>query len=239
MEGERVPTMRLLLIDDDVELTSLMQEFLGQNEMEVEAVADGTQGLARALNGGYDLVILDGMLPGLDGFEVLRQLRRRSNVPVIMLTAKVAPQDRINGLDMGADDYLTKPFGPEELVARIRAVLRRSGTGGLAPKQDMVEVGGLRVDPAAREAYLSTGACGLTNIQFEVLEYLMRHAGRAVSRDELTAVLHQRDATPFERWLDVHISQLRKKIEADGATRIHTIRGVGYMFSTSQMEAQA
>lgn len=227
--------MRLLLIDDDVDLTSLMEEFLGQNEMVVESAADGTQGLAKALNGGYELVILDGMLPGLDGFEVLRQLRRRSNVPVIMLTAKVAPKDRINGLDMGADDYLTKPFGPEELVARIRAVLRRSG-GGVAPKQEMVEAGGLRVDPAAREAYLSTGACSLTSVQFEVLEYLMRHAGRAVSRDELTAVLHQRDATPFERWLDVHISQLRKKIEADGATRIHTIRGVGYMFSVSQAE---
>jgi two-component system response regulator CpxR len=160
---------------------------------------------------------------------VLRQLRRRSAVPVIMLTARGAPSDRISGLDTGADDYLTKPFGPEELVARIRAVMRRS-SGAAAPKVDTIVIGDLRLDPATRQAYLGDGLVNVTGAQYDILEYLVRNAGRAVSRDELTSILHQRESTPFERWLDVHISQLRKKIEADGVDRIQTVRGVGYMF---------
>jgi two-component system response regulator CpxR len=227
MEGTSF--MHVLLIDDDVELTTLMREFFVEQGMELSVAHDGTQGLAKALAGEFDIVLLDGMLPQLDGIEVLRQLRRRSPVPVIMLTARGAPADRIEGLDTGADDYLTKPFGPEELVARIRAVMRRSTTSAQS-KPDSLEIGALRIDPAARLASLRGKSVAITGAQFDILEYLMRHAGRAVSRDELTSVLHQRESTPFERWLDVHISQLRKKVEADGEERIHTVRGVGYMF---------
>lgn len=223
------PAMQVLLVDDDVELSSLMQDFLRENGFELDVAHDGTQGLAKALNGNSDLVILDGMLPGVDGLEVLRQIRKRSNVPVIMLTARGAPSDRIAGLDTGADDYLTKPFGPEELVARIRAVMRRSTT--LAPvKSEALAIGELKVDAGTRDVALAGIAVNVTGAQFDILEYLMRHAGRAVSRDELTSILHQRESTPFERWLDVHVSQLRKKVESDGVERILTVRGVGYMF---------
>lgn len=227
--------MHLLLIDDDVDLSNLMRDFLASNSIALDCVHNGVQGLARAMSGEYDLVLLDGMLPGLDGIDVLRQLRRRSSTPVIMLTARGAPQDRIHGLDTGADDYLTKPFGPEELVARVRAVLRRSNSSAVR-KDPGLKIGALRIDSHQREAWLHDAGCELTNIQFEILEFLMRNAGRAVSRDELTGVLHQRESTPFERWLDVHISQLRKKIESDGQPRIHTIRGVGYMFSAAGQE---
>lgn len=222
-------TMQVLLVDDDVELTSLMQDFLRDNGFEFDVAHDGTQGLAKALNGGSDLVILDGMLPGIDGLEVLRQIRKRSNVPVIMLTARGAPSDRIAGLDTGADDYLTKPFGPDELVARIRAIMRRT-TMAAPAKSEALAIGALRVDAANREVALAEVAVSVTGAQFDILEYLMRHAGRAVSRDELTSILHQRESTPFERWLDVHVSQLRKKVESDGVERILTVRGVGYMF---------
>jgi len=221
--------MQVLLVDDDVELTSLMQDFLRDNGFELDVAHDGTQGLAKALNGGSDLVILDGMLPGIDGLEVLRQIRKRSNVPVIMLTARGAPSDRIAGLDTGADDYLTKPFGPDELVARIRAIMRRT-TLASPPKSEALVIGVLRVDAGTREVALAEVAVSVTGAQFDILEYLMRHAGRAVSRDELTSILHQRESTPFERWLDVHVSQLRKKVESDGVERILTVRGVGYMF---------
>ena len=229
--------MKLLLIDDDEELAQLVGAFLNGHGIDVETVQDGTQGLARALASSYDLILLDGMLPGLDGLEVLRQLRRRSSVAVIMLTARGAPHDRITGLDTGADDYLAKPFTPDELLARIRAVLRRMQPGG-GNKVEVLLVGGIKLDSGQREAWLNEKPCQLTSLQFEILEYLMRHAGRGVSRDELTAILHQRDSTPVERWLDVHISQMRKKIEADGVVRIHTIRGVGYMFSAPQSEGQ-
>ena len=229
--------MKLLLIDDDEELAQLVGAYLNGHGINVETVPDGTQGLARALASSYDLILLDGMLPGLDGLEVLRQLRRRSSVAVIMLTARGAPHDRIAGLETGADDYLAKPFTPDELLARIRAVLRRMQPVG-ANKVEVLSLGGIKLDSGQREAWLNDKPCQLTSLQFEILEYLMRHAGRGVSRDELTAILHQRDSTPFERWLDVHISQMRKKIEADGLTRIHTIRGVGYMFSAPQSEGQ-
>jgi two-component system response regulator CpxR len=229
--------INLLLIDDDDELAQLIEAYLSGHGIGVESVQDGTQGLAKAIAGGHDLILLDGMLPGLDGLEVLRQLRRRSSVAVIMLTARGAPQDRIAGLDTGADDYLAKPFTPDELLARIRAVLRRT-QAAVANKTEVLELGGIKLDSSQRDAWLNAKPCQLTSLQFEILEYLMRHAGRGVTRDELTAILHQRDSTPFERWLDVHISQMRKKIEADGVVRIRTIRGVGYMFSAPQSEGQ-
>jgi two-component system response regulator CpxR len=170
------------------------------------------------------------MLPVLDGFELLRQLRKRIATPVIMLTARTSQDDRIAGLNSGADDYLPKPFGPEELLARIRAVLRRTGHTDTAPPQ-IIEAGDLRLNPAAREVWRQNELVEVTSIEFDILEVLARSAGRTVTRDELTAVLYQRRATPYERSLDVHISHLRKKLERDERSLIRTIRGVGYQFA--------
>jgi two-component system, OmpR family, response regulator CpxR len=218
------------LIEDDSELTSLMTDYFTQHGFQIEAVHDGRTGLARCLEGRHDLVILDVMLPVIDGFEVLRQLRKRSAVPVIMLTARVAQPDRVAGLNAGADDYLPKPFGPEELLARIRAVLRRAGHVDAAPAQT-VEAGGLQLNSRAREAAYLGERLEITSLEFDILEILVRAAGRTVTRDELTAALYQRPATPYERSLDVHISHLRKKLERNGETPIRTIRGAGYQFA--------
>jgi two-component system response regulator CpxR len=219
----------ILLIEDDTELCTLMKDYFAQYGFRIQAAHDGGAGLSRAIGGGFDLVILDVMLPVLDGFEVLRQLRRRSATPVIMLTARTARSDRIAGLDCGADDYLPKPFEPEELLARIRAVLRRAGKAG-APAQQ-AEAGGVRLNSQTREASYLGEALDITSLEFDILELLVRAAGRAVSRDELTAALYQRKSTPYERSLDVHISHLRKKLERNGRTLIRTIRGVGYQFA--------
>lgn len=218
----------ILLIEDDAELCELMQEFFSQNSMALEVATDGRRGLARAIEGQHDLILLDVMLPGLDGFEILRLLRRRSSVPVIMLTARTEQADRIAGLEAGADDYLPKPFGPEELLARIRAVLRRTRQAGMA-KPEILEAGLLRVHTGTREASVESQRLELTGIEFDILEFLLRQAGQVVSRDQLMTVLYQREASPFERSLDVHISHLRKKL-GDSRDLIRTIRGSGYMF---------
>ncbi len=220
--------MRLLLIDDDTELCALMTEFFNQHGLEVDAVHDGRRGLARALEGRHDLVLLDVMMPGVDGFELLRQLRRRSDVPVIMLTARTAQADRVAGLEGGADDYLPKPFGPDELLARVRAVFRRVGRGQ-ASRAAARELNGIRVDAGTREAWRDGEKINLTSIEFDILDVLLAAAGRVVSRDELVSVLHQRESSPFERSLDVHISHLRRKLEPRRDV-IRTVRGVGYMF---------
>src|SRR6202790_4728004 len=163
----------ILLIEDDTELCALMADFFSQHDFSLEAVHDGRRGLARALEGRFDLIILDGMLPVLDGFELLKQLRRRRQVPVIMLTARTEQQDRIAGLDAGADDYLPKPFGPEELLARIRAVLRRAGHTGNA-KTPVVESAGLRLNSQTREVWLDNEPVELTSIEFDILDFLVR-----------------------------------------------------------------
>ena len=217
----------LLLVDDDVELCELMRDFFAQRGIRLEAAHDGRRGLARALGGGHDLVLLDVMMPGLDGFELLRLVRRQSQVPIIMLTARTAQADRVAGLDAGADDYLPKPFGPEELLARIRALLRRAGQG---PRPvEVLEAGAVRLLPSAREARCAGAVVDLTTIEYDILELLVRAAGRTVSRDELTAALYRRRASPFDRALDVHISKLRKKLGRHGSL-IRTVRGVGYLF---------
>jgi len=220
---------RILLIEDDCDLCSLMRDYLEQYGYASEAAHDGAQGLARALQGGFDLIILDVMLPLLDGFEVLRQYRKRSSVPVILLTARTAAADRIAGLDTGADDYLPKPFDPEELLARIRAVLRRAGSAEAVAAE--IEAGGVRLNLQTRAASYYGAALDLTSLEFDLLELLVNAAGRTVSRDEITAVLYQRKSTPYERSLDVHISHLRKKLERGERTPIQTIRGVGYQFA--------
>jgi DNA-binding response OmpR family regulator len=226
---DRQRQLSLLLVDDDVELCGMMSEFFAQEGHRLECIYNGREGLTAALNGSYDLVILDVMLPILDGFEVLQRLRRRKDLPVIMLTARVQQQDRIRGLDAGADDYLPKPFDPDELLARIRAVLRRSESLARTEAEEIV-IGNIRVRPTTREAWLSDQLVDLTAAEFDLLEMLMRSAGRVVSRDEITAALFEREATPYDRFLDVHISHLRKKLEG-GRGLIRTVRGVGYVFT--------
>src|SRR4029079_15317429 len=174
----------ILLVDDDAELGSLMSEFFAQHSFNLTSEHDSRRGLAKALDGAYDLILLDVMMPGLDGFQILHQLRRRSQVPVIMLTARTAQADRIAGLEAGADDYLPKPFGPEELLARIRAVLRRTRQIHALPP-DQVEINGVRLNPATREVWRGDARVDVTSAEFDVLDVLMRSAGRVVSRDQL------------------------------------------------------
>lgn len=220
---------RVLLIDDDTELATLMQEFFREHDVQLDAVHNGRAGTERALGGGYDLVLLDVMMPGLDGFEVLRQIRARSDVPVLMLTARTEHRSRIRGLEGGADDYLPKPFEPLELLARIRAILRRARPSP-AEAGAPIELSGVRLEPAARRVTVEGKPAEVTSIEYDILERLMRAAGRVVSRDELTQRLYQRPATPFERSLDVHISHLRRKL-GDAGQAIRTVRGVGYQFA--------
>ena len=227
--------MRLLLIDDDTELCSLLTEFLTGEGFAVESVHEGRRGLERAFHGGFDLVILDVMLPGLDGFEILRRLRKESRVPVLMLTARADDVDRIVGLELGADDYLPKPFNPRELAARIRAILRRyearpRAAGG------RIEANGVTLDPGTREVLSSGQPVELTTFEFDILEMLMRSAGRVLSRDALMENFYNRKATPFDRSIDMHVSHLRKKLNR-GEGLIKTIRGVGYQFSRSPEDA--
>jgi two-component system response regulator CpxR len=226
---EKTRQLSLLLVDDDAELCGMMREFFAQTGHRLECAYTGREGLTCALNGSHDLVILDVMLPVLDGFGVLTQLRRRKATPVIMLTARVQQQDRIQGLDAGADDYLPKPFDPDELLARVRAVLRRTASR-IPAAPEAWSIGGVRVNSATREVWSSDELVELTEMEFDLLEMLIRSAGRVVSREEITAALFEREATPYDRFLDVHISHLRKKLE-HGHRLIRTVRGVGYIFA--------
>lgn len=219
--------MRILVIDDDVELASLLDEFLRREGFEAEFAHDGLKGLDAALKGGFGLIVLDVMLPGIDGFEVLRRLRQSSRVPVVMLTARGDDVDRIVGLELGADDYLPKPFNPRELAARIRAVLRRVEP---RPQDGRLEVNGVSLDSGTREVFCDGTPVELTTIEFDILEQLMRSAGRVLSRDQMMEAIYGRKSGPFDRAMDMHISHLRRKLECDGRTLIKTVRGVGYQF---------
>jgi two-component system response regulator CpxR len=229
--AEKQKEYSLLLVDDDVELCALMKEFFAEAGHHLDCAYNGQTGLARALNGAYDLVILDVMLPIFDGLTVLQQLRQRKDLPVIMLTARVQHQDRIVGLNTGADDYLPKPFDPDELLARIRAVLRRSDTANWR-EGPVLAIGDLQVNATTREAWISGQQIDLTAVEFDLLGMLMRSAGHVVTREEITVALFEREATPYDRFLDVHISHLRKKLEG-GRNLIRTVRGVGYVFTGS------
>jgi two-component system response regulator CpxR len=222
--------VRILLIDDDAELCSLLVEFLTREGFSIECEHEGKHGLERALHGGFDLIVLDVMLPGLDGFEILRRLRAESRIPVLMLTARGDDMDRIAGLEMGADDYLAKPFNPRELVARIRSILRRLERP--PSPEGPLEVNGVRIDPGAREVSVGGRKIEVTTFEFDILELLMRSAGKVVSRDDLMEHLYNRKATAFDRSVDMHISHLRKKVET-GQPIIKTIRGAGYQFVRS------
>jgi DNA-binding response OmpR family regulator len=226
--------VRLLVVDDDSELCALLGEFLSREGFEVDFENDGRKGLDRALKNEHDLVVLDVMLPSLDGFEILKRLRQHSRVPVLMLTARGEDVDRIVGLELGADDYLSKPFNPRELVARIRAILRRIESKPAVGRP--IEVNGVLLDPRTREVWCDGKPVQTTTLEFDILEILMRQAGRVVSRDMLMESLYNRKATPFDRSIDMHVSHLRKKLES-GNERIKTIRGSGYQFSTGSDEA--
>jgi two-component system response regulator CpxR len=224
------------LIDDDAELCDLMREFFAARDFAVEVADDGRRGLTRALSGEHDLILLDVMLPGLEGFEVLRQVRRRSNVPIIMLTARTERADRVAGLDAGADDYLPKPFEPDELIARIRAVLRRTGRIAAAAPE-VLEVNGVRLIPGTREVACAGVPVEITTTEFDILELMVRSAGRIISRNEMSAAIYRRPASPQDRSLDVHVSHLRRKLGSMGGL-IRTIRGVGYLFCAEVGEPQ-
>ena len=227
--GPLTSAKSILLIDDDVELGQAMREFFGRRQIDLEYVHEPRKGLARALTGKHDLILLDVMMPGLDGLELLGILRRSSPVPVIMLTAKTRQMDRVAGLDAGADDYLPKPFGPEELLARIRAVLRR--THQVTETADVVVVGGLMLVPGAREVRSDGATIGLTSIEYDLFEILIRSAGRTISRESMMGAIYHRQASPFDRAVDMHVSNLRKKLGPKGSL-IRTVRGVGYLFVT-------
>jgi two-component system, OmpR family, response regulator CpxR len=221
--------VRVLLIDDDAELYSLLRQFLAREGAVLDSALDGETGLALVAESRHHIVILDVGLPGMDGFGVLRKLRQFSRVPVLMLTARGEEVDRIIGLELGADDYLAKPFSPRELAARLRAILRRVEP---APRDNppRLIVNGVTLDPATREVLADGRPVDLTTYEFDILQALMESAGRVLSRDALMERLYDRKATPFDRSIDVHVSHLRRKLES-GRPIIRTIRGVGYQFS--------
>jgi two-component system response regulator CpxR len=227
--------VRILLVDDDVELCALLAEFLKREGFAVDFEYEGKRGLDRALSGNYNLIVLDVMLPGLDGFEILRRLRPKSRVPVLMLTARGEDVDRIVGLELGADDYMSKPFNAKELAARIRAILRRVQERP-AVAAGRIEVNGVTLDPGSREVFWESQPVEVTTFEFDILEMLMRAAGRVLSRDDLMEALYNRKATPFDRSIDMHVSHLRKKLESD-RPRIKTVRGVGYQFCRTPEES--
>ena len=223
----------VLVVDDDVELCGLVQEYLTAEGFSLKAVHDGEQGLQQALTNEYALVVLDVMLPGINGFEVLRRIRSVSKIPVLLLTARGEDVDRIVGLEIGADDYLPKPFNPRELVARIRAILRRTKrvTADVVP--EMLSVGDVELDPATRSVQRAGQPVDLTSVEFNLLEVLLREAGRVVTRERLVNAVLSRKFMPFDRSIDMHVSKVRRKLgdsEEDG-DHIKTIRGVGYMFA--------
>lgn len=220
----------ILLVDDDRELAILMSEFFREHGFTLTAAYSGPDGLREALSGRYGLVLLDVMMPGFDGFDLLRSLRAQSDVPVMMLTARTEAPSRIRGLESGADDYLPKPFDPLELLARTRAILRRTKS----PGSRIIEIGGVRLEPASRRVFQAGKQVEVTSVEYDILETLMRAAGRVVNRDELTQRLYQRTSTPLDRSIDVHVSHLRKKL-GTGQDLIRTVRGVGYQFA---VEAQ-
>lgn len=225
---------KVLIIDDDEELCDLVSEYLSVEGFETQAVHDGETGLQRARMGGYDMAILDVMLPKMNGFEVLRNLRKESNLPVLMLTARGDDMERIVGLEIGADDYLPKPFNPRELVARLRAILRRvQGDESEAGHGEKITVDDIELSTSARSAKLGDSELPLTSVEFALLAALLRQAGSVIKKEDLSETVLERELSPFDRSLDMHISNLRKKLgpRADGTERIKTVRSVGYIYT--------
>lgn len=233
---------RILVIDDDIELCELLSDYLGPEGFPTETVNDSRRGIERALSGEHALVVLDVMLPEMSGFEVLRQIREQSRIPVLMLTARGDDVDRIVGLEMGADDYLPKPFNPRELVARIRAIQRRAEAGAAepAPGGSRQQVGDVELDAGTRSVRRGGEAVELTAVEFSLLEELLGRAGQVVSREELVKKVLGRRLSPYDRSIDVHVSSLRKKLghQVAGRERIRTVRGVGYQYALPAAEPE-
>ncbi len=224
----------ILLIDDDMELSGMLEDYLSRHGFAVRTEHRGEAGLERALSEPFALVLLDVMLPGMDGFEVLRRLRSRSQVSVLLLTARGEDVDRIVGLEIGADDYLPKPFNPRELLARVRAILRRSVSH--APAESgaaYLEAAGIAMDTGARTASCKGVSLELTDVEFELLRALVSAPGQVLTRESLTEMVLDRKFHPFDRSLDMHVSRLRRKLEdaAGEGERIKTIRAIGYQLA--------
>ncbi|ATB32037.1 response regulator transcription factor [Melittangium boletus] len=219
---------RVLLIDDDSRMYELLAQYLGQHGIHVTHAPDGGRGLAALEASAYDAVLLDVMMPGMDGLEVCRRIRAKSVVPILMLTARGDETDRVVGLELGADDYLAKPFGPRELLARLRAVLRRVQPTAMAEK---LEAHGVSLDVPAREARVNGRRVELTGLEFDLLVALVRRAGRVIPRDALLGEAGRGDTVVGERTVDVHISHLRQKLGEEGGRLIKTVRGLGYVFA--------
>ncbi|NNE99796.1 MAG: response regulator [Pyrinomonadaceae bacterium] len=226
---------KVLIIDDDEELCELVSEYLTVEGFDIEAVHDGESGLARALDNDHDMVILDVMLPKKNGFDVLRDLRNTSKIPVLMLTARGEDMERIVGLEIGADDYLAKPFNPRELVARLRAILRRIDMVANAESvpSEKITVEDLEISVSGRTASVKGQKLGLTAVEFDLLVALVKEAGKVVKKEDLSVEVLERELSPFDRSLDMHISNLRKKLgkHENGDHRIKTIRSVGYIYT--------
>ncbi|MEP7074972.1 MAG: response regulator transcription factor [Acidobacteriota bacterium] len=225
---------KILIIDDDEELCDLVSEYLTVEGFQTEAVNDGIAGLEKAKSGNYDMAILDVMLPRMNGFEVLRHLREQSKLPVLMLTARGDDMERIVGLEIGADDYLPKPFNPRELVARLRAIMRRTGgEDNGAAAGEKLQVGDIELSASSRSAKLNGNELTLTSVEFDLLMELVKHAGTIVRKEDLSEKVLDRKLSPFDRSLDMHISNLRKKLGShqDESDRIKTIRSVGYIYT--------
>jgi two-component system response regulator CpxR len=226
----------ILVIDDDAELCALVSRFLEAAGYQVQTTHRSEDGVELVLFGEFDLVVLDVMLPGLDGFEVLRRVRAKSNTPVLMLTARGDDLDRILGLEIGADDYLAKPFNPRELAARVRAILRRATlarTDGTSATASPIKIGDVELNAGARTVKCGNQMLSLTTVEFDLLEKLMKSAGRVMEREELTKEVLGREFSPFDRSIDTHVWNLRKKIgtHTDGTERIKGIRGIGYLYA--------
>jgi len=231
-EGGTTALARVLIVDDDRKLCRLLREYLEPMGYAVESVNSGPEGLERAKEPGLQAVILDVMLPGMDGFELLKQLRKHSDVPVLMLTARGEEADRIVGLEIGADDYLPKTFSPRELLARLRAVIRRTSSGSrTAPAKDEIAIGELRVQTGSRTVLLGNEPLLLTPVEYDLLCSLARAPGRVRTREQLLDEIRERDYDVFDRSIDVHISLLRKKLGDDpkAPRYIRTVRSAGYM----------
>jgi two-component system, OmpR family, phosphate regulon response regulator OmpR len=224
---------RVLLIEDDSRLADMVGEYLGKAGFHVIHAENGARGLALHGREPVDVVILDLMLPDIEGLDICRQIRARSDSPILMLTARGDPMDRVVGLEMGADDYLPKPFEPRELLARLRAILRRTRPG---PKPDVLRYGRLEIDRGAREVRLDGTPRSLTGYQFALLLALAEHAGRVMSRDALMDAVKGEQFEAFDRSIDVHVSRIRAAIEDDPRKprRVITVRGSGYVFAKAQ-----
>src|SRR5688572_27062646 len=228
-------TARVLMIEDDARLAAMVADYLGQSGIRASVCATGSEGEQRLKREPYDAVILDLMLPDADGLEIARRVRAASDVPILMLTAKGDPMDRIVGLELGADDYLPKPFEPRELLARIRAILRRRTDGVPTPAKTM-RFGSMEIDRDARTVCVNGKPSELTSYQFDLLVVLAERAGRVLTRDQIMEAVRGRELEAFDRSIDVHMGRIRAAIEADpkNPKRILTVRGVGYVFAKQQ-----